>query len=57
MRVKLPKIDFLLQMGILLMVLKVSFDSSLILPYSDVMDTVLAVLAAGSLGLYTIRQS
>lgn len=57
MRVRLPKLDFLLQLGIFLMVIKVSFNNSQILPYSEMMDTILAVMAAGGLGIYILRQA
>lgn len=57
MRVRLPKLDILLQLGIILMVIKVSFNNSQILPYSELVDTVLAAMAAGLLGICILRQS
>ena len=57
MRVRLPKLDFLLQFGISLMVIKVSFNNSQILPYAEMVDTALAMMAVGVLGIYILRQS
>lgn len=57
MRVCLPKLDFLMQFGIFLMVIKVSFNNSQILPYSEVVDSALAVLSVGVLGIYVLRQA
>lgn len=56
MKDKLPKLEFLMQMGILLLVIKVSCNSSKILPYAEWLDTVLAVLSVVVLGSVILKK-
>ena len=56
MKSKLPKLEFMMQLGIILLVIKVSCNSSQILPYSERLDTVLSVLSVLALGISMIRK-
>lgn len=56
MTIKLPKVNTLLYWGIFLMIIKVSFSSSRILPYSDMMDNVLSIVSATLLSLFIISE-
>lgn len=56
MRITLPKLSPFLHLGIFLMVIKVSCNSSDILFYSETMDTVLALIAAGLFAVEIFRQ-
>ncbi len=54
---RLPKPNNLLYLGILLMIIKVSFSESKILLYNDTIDAFLSLGATGVLSFYIIQQS
>ena len=56
MNIVLPKPKSLMHYGLLLMICKVSFESSAILPYNELFDTILSVLAALCLIVYSLMQ-
>lgn len=56
MNIVLPKPKSLMHYGLLLMICKVSFESSAILPYNELFDTILSVLSALCLIVYSLMQ-
>lgn len=53
---KLPKIKNVLQLGMFLMIVKVSFSLSEILPYSDFADNILSFVSAGCFAIHILNK-